>query len=184
MPVTVIVALCVGCLPEQPAITVIAAAHTSTANASRPVPCASTRLRRTNSSPSSPSSPANANAYMRPGIIDRPPRPPGPLPVAGAIAAIERRALPGANPSVIVSVEVAGAPFGVTVGGPNVQLNPLGSPEHDSDTAWLKPFAGVTVITVVPGIDFVAVSDAGFADSVNVPVAAIVTCTALDVDGE
>ena len=78
----------------------------------------------------------------------------------------------------------AGPPFGVTFVGENVHPKVGVKFPQENVTAWLKPFAGVTVITVVPGVDFVAVSDAGFADSVNDPVAAIVTCTALDVDGE
>ena len=182
VPVTVIVAVCVDGPPEQPAITVIAAAQTSAAKASRPAPCASTRLRRTKSSPSNPSSPAKANAYKRSGaIVDRPPL--DPPPESGAIAATARRALPGTSPTVIVSVEVTGAPFGVTVGEPNVQLKPLGSPEHANDTGWLKPPAGVTVMIDDPGVDFVTVTLVGFADSVKEPaVDVMVTCTAGEVD--
>ena len=183
VPVTVIVAVCVDGPPEQPAITVIAAAQTSAAKASRPAPCASTRLRRTKISPSSPSSPANANPYMRVGTIDWPPLPLEPPFVAGSIAAAGRRALPGANPSVIVKVDVTEPPFGVTVGEPNVQLKPLGSPEHANDTAWLKPPAGVTVMIDDPGVDFVTVTLVGFADSVKEPaVDVMVTCTAGEVD--
>ena len=45
----------------------------------------------------------------------------------------------------MVSMEVAGAPPGVTEVGANVQLAPVGRPaEHDSATAALKPFSALT----------------------------------------
>jgi hypothetical protein len=81
----------------------------------------------------------------------------------------------------MVRVDVTGEPLGVTLGGASVQLNPDGSPLQESATFWLNPLAGVTVMVLVPGMDLVTVTLAGLAESVNVPEAVIVTCTAGEV---
>jgi hypothetical protein len=54
-----------------------------------------------------------------------------------------------APPSVaIVSVLLAAAPDGVTLGGAKVQVAPLGNPAQLKETAAEKPFCGVTEIVV------------------------------------
>ncbi len=60
---------------------------------------------------------------------------------------------------VIVSWEVTGAPFGVTVAGEKLQLTSEGSPEQAKVTAWLKPPIGVSVSVAVPDCPCLMVKD-------------------------
>jgi hypothetical protein len=46
---------------------------------------------------------------------------------------------------VTVSVVAADAPFAIREAGENEQLAPAGSPVQANETAWLKPFIGITV---------------------------------------
>ena len=58
-------------------------------------------------------------------------------------------------PVVSVSTEVAAAELKATLAGAKLQLAPVGSPEHESETVPVKPPVGVTV-SVVVGDDPVA----------------------------
>jgi hypothetical protein len=78
---------------------------------------------------------------------------------------------------------VTGAPFGVTECGSNSQSIPSGTFVHENCTVWLKPFAGVTVTTAIPACDGVTVTLEGVAESVKLPVAAVMLIdTAVEVD--
>ena len=67
--------------------------------------------------------------------------------------------------SVLVTAAV---PFGVTEAGLKLQVTPFGSValSHRNETAWLKPFCGVTVNVMLPEEPCFTVSDAGLAKTV------------------
>jgi hypothetical protein len=97
------------------------------------------------------------------------------------IADFPPRALPSVS-SVTASIVVTGPPFGVTECGSNSQSMASGKFEHENCTAWLKPFVGVTVTTVIPGCAAVTVTFDGATERVKFPAAVILIGTALDVD--
>jgi hypothetical protein len=79
------------------------------------------------------------------------------------------RAVAVAPVVAIVSVLVTAAvPFGVTDAGLKLQATPFGSVElsHWNETAWVKPFCGVTVKVTLPEAPCFTVSDAGLAEIV------------------
>ena len=51
---------------------------------------------------------------------------------------------------LIESVVCTGPPEGVTLAGENAHVTAPDPPLHANETAWLKPFTGVTVRVVVP----------------------------------
>src|ERR1700723_3570362 len=101
-----------------------------------------------------------------------------PIPAADFLA----RLLPSAS-SVIASIVVVGAPFGVTEAGWNSQSIPSGTFEQENCTCWLNPFVGVTVTTAMPACDGVTVTLEGDTESVKLPAVAVMLIeTAVEVE--
>jgi hypothetical protein len=84
----------------------------------------------------------------------------------------------------MVAVVVIAAPLGVTFAGEKLQAAFAGSPEQAKETAWEKPFEGVTVTVVVAEPEPVAVPLLEDRETANEGAGAcIVTGTAAEVDG-
>src|ERR1700723_1021589 len=139
-------------------------------------------LRRHSPASSSNSHPnSGTNSVFIASAAEFAPPPPAvhfPIPAADFLA----RLLPSAS-SVIASIVVVGAPFGVTEAGWNPQSIPSGTFEQENCTCWLNPFVGVTVTTARPGCDALTVTLDGETDSVKFPAAAVMLIeAAVEVD--
>jgi len=95
--------------------------------------------------------------------------------------------LPDVPVTVTVAVPMAAELLAVSVStlvvvvgfGANAAVTPLGRPEAASVTLPVKPFAGVTVIVLVPLLPCATVKLLGAAESVKLAAAATTTCTEL-----
>jgi hypothetical protein len=84
-----------------------------------------------------------------------------------------------------LTVVVAAAPAGVTVGGLKEQVIPDGSPEQAKLTAELKPFVGVTETVAVAGELVVPVPLLGLIVSAKSGTGTVIeTLTAFDAEAE
>jgi hypothetical protein len=135
------------------------------------------RHRPASRSNSPPSTGTNRALVARAGVFE-PPAGHFPIPVPDFLP----RMLPSVS-SVIASIVVAGAPFGVIECGSNSQSIPSGTFEQENCTCWLNPFVGVTVTTARPGCDALTVTLDGETDSVKFPAAAVMLIeAAVEVD--
>lgn len=83
-----------------------------------------------------------------------------------------RKLLVGAVVAMVRLVVAAAVPLSVSLAGENEQVASLGSPEQEKETAWLKPFVGVTLRVVEPLWPGVTESVVGLALTVKLAGAA------------
>ena len=87
-------------------------------------------------------------------------------------------------PVVMVMVVITGALLGVTLAGEKAQVASAGRPLQANETAWAKPFAGVTVSATVVLPLAATLPLAGVSDKAKVGAGAVmVTVAADETDG-